>query len=86
MTRVRAGNGIDGTVAVHHVAATAAVHVQIDKAGQRQDIAGGGRDNCLAIDRNNAFVEAQNAANPAVGRQDAGVNLLHGCVRHGVSF
>ena len=71
MAGVNARHRVDCAVAIHHVSAAAAVHVQVDETGQHQRLAGAGRRNVRSVYGDDALAEAERAANPAVGGQDA---------------
>jgi len=70
MLRVQARDGLRGVAAFHDVRAAAAVHVQIDEAGQDIRRVVRRRIDALAFERRHAPVlEANRAVDPAVGRE-----------------
>jgi len=76
VAHVQLGDARGGSAAFHHVMAAAAVHVQVDEAGQDQRAAGVAR--CLqrhrgAFDRVDAppGIEDDRAVDESVGSEDA---------------
>ena len=84
MARVRAGDGVDRLTALrglHRVGATAAMHMQVDEAGQRDRlgaVAPGFVARRLALQRDDApAVVRQRAAQPTTRREDQAFDRGH---------
>ncbi len=70
VARMDGGDGVDGFAAFHDVLAGAAMHVQVDKAGQDIVVAVARRVEGVARDAVDALAEGDGAVDPAAGGKD----------------
>ena len=78
MARVDGRDGVHGFAAFHDVLAGAAMHVQVDEAGQDVVVAVAGRVEGIALDAVDALAERDGAVDPS----DGGKDIAFDCAAH----